>query len=275
MRLEGKAAIVTGGGGGLGEGICLCLAREGANVVVSDVDEKLAQAVTEKVKEAGRKSLAIRTDVRFADQCQALVDATLKELGDVDILVCSAGVSGFAHREFEMEDGNLIENLTVEDWDFVLDVNLKGVFLCNRAVAPHFRKQGSGKIVNISSVGGRRGDPFLTAYSVSKAAVIALTQAVALQMAPHHVNVNAVCPGIIYTPMWEHGAKLLAKAHPLFKGSEIDGKDALDMMVKLRIPFGHMQTAEDIGNSVVFLASEEAREITGQALNVCGGMVSS
>jgi NAD(P)-dependent dehydrogenase (short-subunit alcohol dehydrogenase family) len=269
MKLKGKIAIVTGGGGGLGEGICLCLAQQGADVVVSDVNKQLADAAATKVREKGPRTLAVQTDVSREDDVQQLVDQTLKEMGDLDILVCCAGVSGYANREAA---SLLIEDLPVDLWEETFDVNMKGVFLCNRAVAPIFRRKNQGRIVNISSIAGREGQNFLPAYAASKAAVISFTQSMALQMAPHHVNVNAVCPGIIYTPIWERGAQVLTKVHPLFAGSEVSPKDALDMVVQTSIPFKTYQTPEDIGNAVVFLVSEESKEITGQALNVCGGM---
>ena len=272
MRLKDKVAIVTGGGGGLGEGIALCMAKEGADVVVSDVKPDLAEKVAAEVKKVGRKSLAVQTDVRNLSQVEELVAKTIGELGAIDIFVCSHGVSGMTHREHDPDEPITLEGITEEDWDLTLDVNLKGVFLCNRAVTPHFKEKGGGKIINVSSVGGRKGNPSLFAYSISKAAVIALTQALAQQLADYNVNVNTICPGIIYTPMWQEGAKLLAKMDPRFKDLDISPKDALDFMVQMAIPFKRMQTAEDIGNAAVFLASDEAKEITGQALNVCGGM---
>jgi NAD(P)-dependent dehydrogenase (short-subunit alcohol dehydrogenase family) len=193
-------------------------------------------------------------------------------MGRIDILVCCAGVFGATHRKPDSDEPFLVENVLVGDWDFIFDTNVKGVFLCNRAVAPVFRKQNSGRIVNISSVAGRKGNDMLLAYSTSKAAVIAFSQGMALQMAPHHVNVNTVCPGIIYTPMWQEGSKLLVEYHPLFKGTGLKPKDALDAVVETQIPFKTYQTPEDIGKAVVFLVSDDAKEITGQALNVCGGM---
>jgi NAD(P)-dependent dehydrogenase (short-subunit alcohol dehydrogenase family) len=268
MRLKDKVAIVTGGGGGLGEGICLCLAREGAHVVVGDSNMESAQHVAAKVKEAGRNALAIQCDVRMANQCQKLVETALSEMGHIDILVCGAGVGGFVHRP-DSEDPPILENISEEDWDLTIDVNLKGVFLCNRAVVPHFRKQRGGKIVNISSVGGRKGIDWIAHYSASKAGVIVFTQAVALQLAPLGVNVNTVCPGVIRTPMWDTGASVLSQSYPPFKGMSTD--DVFQAVVQNMIPTGRPQTPEDIGNAVVFLCSEEAREITGQAINVDGG----
>jgi len=272
MRLKDKVAIVTGGGGGLGEGIALCFAKEGANVVVSDVDMDLAGKVAEKVKEQGRKALTMQTDVRNLEQVEELVQKTIDEMGTVDILACSHGVSGMTHREHDPDEPITLEGITEEDWDLTLDVNLKGVFLCNRAITPLFKEKNGGKIINVSSVGGRKGSPQLFAYSISKAAVIALSQALALQLAPYSVNVNTICPGIIYTPMWEKGAKLLAKMDPRFKDLDMAPKDTLDFVVQMSIPFKRYQTAEDIGNTAVFLASDDAKEITGQAINVCGGM---
>lgn len=268
MRLKGKIAVVTGGGGGLGEGICLCLAEEGADVVVSDIDPQLADAVAAKVREKGSRSLAVKTDVSREEDVKILVDQTVKEMGDLDILVCCAGISGFATREATGLD---IEGLSTEQWDETFAVNMRGVFLCNRTVAPIFRRKNQGRIVNIASIAGRKGSDLLVAYAASKAAVINFTQSMALQMAPHHVNVNAVCPGIIYTPMWERGAQMLAKVHPMFAGTGVNPREALDMVVQTRIPFKTYQTPEDIGKAVVFLSSDEAKEITGQALNVCGG----
>jgi NAD(P)-dependent dehydrogenase (short-subunit alcohol dehydrogenase family) len=272
MKLKDRIAIVTGGAGGLGEGICLCLAREGAWVAVSDLNPEAAERVAAKARDLGVKTVAVKTDVSREEDVETLFATTAKKLGELDILVCCAGVSGHEGIEPGSEGYLNIENFTVDQWDRTFAVNMRGVFLCNRSAAAVFRRRESGKIVNISSVAGRKGLDFLPAYAASKAGVISFTQSMALQLAPQHVNVNAVCPGIIYTPMWEMGSNIVAKAHPLFAGTGIDPKEALDMMVQTMIPFRTYQTAEDVGNAVVFLASDEAREITGQALNVCGGM---
>lgn len=270
MRLKDKVAVVTGGGGGLGEGIALCLAKEGADVLVSDIKMDIAEAVAEKVRSLGRKSQAIQTDVRKTSECRTLIDTALAEMQRLDILVCSAGVMGYENR------GNSTEPLTVEnieekDWDHTIDVNLKGVFLCNQAVIPHFKEQKQGKIVNISSVAGRYGGgAFLAPYSASKAGVISWSQSMAIYLAPYGVNVNTVCPGIIWTPMWAEGVRVLQSSNPDYK--DLDPKAIFDNIVDRSIPLKRVQSPEDIGNAVVFLVSEEAREITGQALNVCGGM---
>ena len=268
MRLEDRVAIVTGGGGGLGEGICLCLAREGAHVVVSDLDQGLADKVAGKLKETGHKAFAVQTDVSVPEQCESLIEESLNKMGSINILVCGAGVGGFVYRG-ETDEPPILENISEREWDLTIDVNLKGVFLCNRAVAPRFKRQKSGKIINISSIGGRKGIDWIPHYCASKAGVIVLTQAVALQLAPYNVNVNTICPGVIRTPMWDRGAEVLSQSYPPFKGMSPD--DVFNAVVQNMIPMRRPQTAEDIGNAVVFLASEMAKEITGQAINVDGG----
>ncbi len=270
MRLKDKVAIVTGGGGGIGEGICLCLSREGARVVVSDIDQKLADKVAKKITEGGGRALAVKTDVRMAEECNSLVDVTLQEMDQIDILVCCAGVNGL---DVEIDSPGMIENISEENWKLVVDVNLGGVFYCNRAIAPYFKKQRKGKIINISSIAGRNGIDWIPHYSATKAGVIVLTQAVALQLAPFNVTVNTVCPGVIWTPLWVSGGKAISNTYPEFKGME--PQEIFDAMVERIIPLKRPQTAEDMGNAVVFLASKEADQITGQALNVDGGAVFS
>jgi NAD(P)-dependent dehydrogenase (short-subunit alcohol dehydrogenase family) len=268
MRLKEEVAIVTGGGGGLGEGICLCLAREGTHVVVSDVKLDLAEKVAAKVRETGRKALALQTDVRIEKECQYLIEKSLKEMGRIDILVCGSGVNGFAYWG-DSEKPLILENVSEEDWDLTIDVNLKGVFLCNKAIAPYFKQQKKGKIINVSSVAGRKAVDFMPHYSASKAGVIVFTQAVASQLAPYNINVNTICPGFIWTPLWEPWGRLLSKNIPALKG--MSPKEVFNALVPNRALLRRPQTPEDIGNAVVFLASEEAKEITGQAINIDGG----
>jgi NAD(P)-dependent dehydrogenase (short-subunit alcohol dehydrogenase family) len=179
-------------------------------------------------------------------------------------------VGGFVHRGQSTEDLG-IENISEADWDLTIDVNLKGVFLCNRAVAPYFKKKKYGKIINISSLAGRKGIAWIPHYSASKAGVIVLTQAVSLQLAPYNINVNTVCPGVIKTAMWDKGAQILVESDPTYKGMTRD--EVFASVVEDMIPMKKPQTAEGIGNLVALLASEDANEITGQAINVDGGAI--
>jgi len=272
MQLQHKVAVVTGGAGTIGEGICLSLARAGADVVVSDIHEQPTARVAAAVKEMGRRSLAVSTDVRSAGQCRSLIDQTLQAMGSLDILVCAAGVSGLDLSSRERMPA-IIENISEEEWNLTIDVNLKGVFFCNQAVTPHFRMENKGKIINIASIGGRQGVPFIPHYSASKAGVIVFSQAMALQLAPHNINVNTICPGVIWTPMWEKGAQALADTYPHFKN--MAPGDVFAAMVENMIPLKRPQTAEDIGKLAVFLASPDADQITGQAINVDGGAILS
>ncbi|MGR8920505.1 MAG: SDR family NAD(P)-dependent oxidoreductase, partial [Gammaproteobacteria bacterium] len=251
-RLADRVAVVTGGGGGLGAGIARCLAAEGARIVVSDVDPALAERVAGELEADGKQAVAVTTDVREAEQCDALLGETLARYGRVDVLVCNAGVDGLPRGDDPPPP--LIEHCTEEEWDSVMDVNLKGVFLTCRSFIPYLKDQRAGRIINISSVAGRQGVEFLAPYAATKAAVISLTQSIALQLAPYHVNVNAVCPGIIWTPMWERLAGYLARSNPALAGKE--PSEVFDGVVSQMIPFATPQTAADIGNSVVFLASD-------------------
>lgn len=268
MDLSDRVAIVTGGGGGIGEGISLCLARAGANVVVSDVKQELAREVAAKVEQAGKRSLAVVTDVRSEAECQSLIETTLDKLGRLDILVCSAGTAG-THLLTESENAMDIENIPVEAWDLTIDVNLKGVFLCNRAAAPHFKQQQSGRIINISSDAGRRGPVMLPVYGASKAGVINLTQSIAQQLAPYGVTANSICPGLIWTPLWAEGVDLMIRSRPEL--ANVPPGDLFNLLVQNQIPLKRAQTPEDVGDLVAFLASDRASEITGQAINVDGG----
>lgn len=267
-RLENKVAVVTGAGGGLGRGICCSLAEAGASVVVSDLDLATAEAVAGELMADGYQAFALQTDVTKRSECEQLYAATIEKYGTVDILVCNAGVDGLPTGG--SPSAPLIENVSDDEWDDVMNVNLKGVFLTCRAFIPHFKQQAAGRIVNISSVAGRQGMEILAPYAASKAAVISLTQSLALQLAPFHVNANSICPGIIWTPMWNRLATFLAGTTT---GDVQPGVEELfDGVVKQMIPFGNPQEAKDIGDAVVFLSAPESKEITGQALNVCGGI---
>jgi len=266
MILKDKVAVITGGGGGIGEGICLSMARAGAHVVVSDKQKEMAEKVAVKVRKEGQKAIVLQVDVRKAEECQRLIDETLSEMGRLDILVCAAGVLSLNENIY----GPItLESISIDDWNLTIDVNLKGVFLCNRAVMPHFKEQKQGKIINVSSIAGRSGSDSMPHYSASKAGVIVLTQAVALQLARYNVNVNTICPGFIWTSMWESTANILSHCYREFRNMSTNEifKVLVNRMIMMRRP----QYSEDIGKTAVFLASDEAKEITGQVINVDGG----
>lgn len=246
MRLEGKRALVTGGNRGIGRAIALRLADEGADVAVcASRSVESAEVVADEIREKGRQALGLAADVSVADQVDALVKATLDGLGGVDILVNNAGIN---------RDG-LLARMKEADWDAVLDVNLKGAFLCTKAVARPMMKARAGRIVNLSSVVGLMGNAGQANYAASKAGLLGLTKSTAKELAGRGITVNAVCPGFIPTEMTE--------AMP------DQAKEALLGM----IPAGRPGSTDDVAAAVAFLASDDAAYITGQAIVVDGGMV--
>jgi NAD(P)-dependent dehydrogenase (short-subunit alcohol dehydrogenase family) len=248
--LEERVALVTGAGSGIGRGIASVLARQGATLVLTDLDEARASAVAGELG-----ATALRHDVTSWASCRAVVDHTLKSHGQIDILVNNAGVS----RSVPFHE------LDEAEWDRVLGVNLKGVFLTTRAVVPHMMERRRGSIISISSMVGKEAIPLFVHYSASKFAVIGLTQGLAKEMAPYGVRVNAVCPGVVRTPLWEPLLEQLSATKGITRDQAwqefVDG-----------IPLGRPQEPEDIGEAVAFLASERARNMTGQGINVTGGM---
>jgi meso-butanediol dehydrogenase / (S,S)-butanediol dehydrogenase / diacetyl reductase len=238
--LDGRVAVVTGGARGIGRGIVDALAARGAEVVAADLDP---------VEEA------VRVDVTDEASVRELVRDVIDRHGQLDILVNNAGVS----RSVPFVD------IDEAEWDRVFNVNVKGVYLACRAVVPHMMERRYGKIVNISSMVGKEAIPLFVHYSASKFAVIGLTQGLAKEMAPYDVNVNAVCPGVVKTPLWEPLLDQLSAT----KGISRD--EAFDEFVS-GIPLGRPQEPEDIGEVVAFLASDRARNMTGQGVNVTGGM---
>jgi 3-oxoacyl-[acyl-carrier protein] reductase len=246
MSMEGRVAVVTGGRRGIGLAIVEMLTRRGAEVVMGDrtIDEstKVAEVVAEDCQ---CRVKAVQVDVSNPDSVNALIDATIKEFGRIDILVNNAGVT----RD------TLIMRMSEDDWDFVVDINLKGVWNCCKAVVRPMMKQRYGRIVNISSVSGLAGQAGQTNYSASKAGVIGLTKALAREVASRNITVNAVAPGFVPT--------VLTQDLPA---------ELKDGMMKL-IPLGRWGKPEEIASAVAFLASDEANYITGQVLSVDGGMM--
>lgn len=256
MRVKDKVAIVTGGGSGLGKAIATRLAGEGASIVVADVNESAMNATVQGLTAAGHNAVGIKTDVSKREQVQALMNTVIDKFGRIDILINNAGVT--RHRPFlEMNDA---------DWDLVLAVDLKGVFYGVQAAAPHMIRQRDGKILNISSISGTGasshhagGSPAGNAsYASAKAGVIQLTKTLARELGPYGVNVNAVAPGFVVTPMTG------ASRSPKEVEEHIAARTEMAVLKRTGKP-------EDIANAVLFLVSEEASFISGQTLCVDGG----
>lgn len=262
MRLEGKVIIVTGSGSGIGRGIALCMAKEGANIVVADINMKSAQLVAEEIKTFGQKAIAVRTDVTSSQDVEAMLSQTLS-FGGVDVLVNNAGIAG--------KTGLPFTNNTEEDWDRVLKTNLISVFITSKAIAPHFISQKSGRIINIASIAGPMGGSMSPPYSVSKMGVITLSKAMARDLAPYGITVNVICPGLVWTPHWEELAGYLTNNNLAYEGLTL--RQAFDKRLSEIVPLKREQTPEDVGAAAVFLASQEARNITGHTLCVDGGVL--
>lgn len=262
MRLQDKVAIVTGGGGGMGRGISHCLSREGADVVVADLNLAGAQATVEVVEKNGRKGRGIVADVASETACQALVAEALETFGQIDIIVNNAGHFG----------GKLalpFTNMDEAEWDDNYAVNVKGPFFLCKAAADHMIERQYGKIVNISSIAAKRDPNFVPAYVATKNAILSLTRVLAKDLGPHNINVNAVCPGFVWTPFWHELAPLLAGQDEALR--ELEPREVFEKFVQGSVPLQREQDPEDIGNLVAFLSSEEARNITGQTIHCDGG----
>jgi 3-oxoacyl-[acyl-carrier protein] reductase len=244
LGLEGKSAIVTGGSMGIGTAIALVLAREGCNVAINyRRHDTEANAVVQEIEKMGRTGLAIKADVSSFNDAQNMVDTVVKEFGGLDIMVCNAGINW---------DG-VIWKMTEQQWDTVINVNLKGYFNYNRAAAQVFKDQKSGKIVNISSINGMRGKFAQTNYSASKGGEIAMSKALAKELGKFNVNVNVVAPGMVMTEM--------ARNIP---------PEFLDKAVEETV-LGRIATPEDCAEVVAFFCSDRSRHITGEIIKVDGG----
>ena len=257
MKFEGKVAIVTGAAGSMGYSHCLAFAREGADIAAADIcQEEELNKVVDVVKSLGRRGIGIKCDVSRSDEVKAMVDKVLAEMGKIDVLVNNAGVLT-VHSVVDVEE---------DEWDRVLSVNLKGVFLCCKYVLPHMIKQRSGKIINIASVWGRQGAPFCSPYTASKFGVVGFTESLAREVASFNINANAVGPGPVNT-------ELLREMVPVYAAYlGIPAETCYEKWLKAGL-FGREITAEDVSNTVVWLASEDARNLTGQHILVDGGHV--
>lgn len=246
MLLEGKVALVTGASRGIGKAIALLLAENGADIAVNFAGSTAAaEAVAAEIEKMGRKAILVQGDVSQTEVCAEMVDKVVKELGHIDILVNNAGIT----RD------TLLLRMKEEDWDAVLNTNLKGVFNCTKAAVKYMAKQRSGSIVNISSVVALMGNAGQANYAAAKAGILGFTRSVAKEMAAHGIRVNAVTPGFIKTDMTSVLSEKVVAA------------------MEASIPLARLGEPEDIAKAVLFLVSDNAAYITGQTLHVDGGMV--
>jgi len=261
MRLAEKVAMVTGGGAGIGRAIALAMAREGADVLVADIHLGAAEGTAKEVRDLGRRAAALPVDVSREAQVQQAIADGIRQFSRIDILVNNAGVTPRLGLPFTRQEE--------ADWDRVFDVNVKSVFFTCKAIAPHFMERRSGKIVNIASIAGPLSSQTMPSYSVAKMGVITFTKIVAKELAAYNVNANAICPGLLYTDMWKGIGEVIRETNPAYR--DLTPRQVFERRVQEWIPLRREQTPEDIGHAAVFLASEEARNITGQALMVDGG----
>jgi len=249
-RVEGKVAIVTGGALGIGEASCILLAKEGARVAVTDILEKEGQKVTQEIKKAGGVAEFWHLDVSNEKEVKKVFGDIDNKFGKIDVLVNNAGIAGVSRNTHE---------ITEEEWDQVMAVNVKGVFFCTKHVIPYMRKAGSGSIINLSSIYGIVSSPDVPPYHASKGAVRIMTKTDAVVYAKDKIRVNSVHPGFIWTPMVEGYLKS--------QGNVEEGRKMLDSLH----PIGHVGEADDIAYGIVYLASDESKFITGSELVIDGG----
>ncbi len=256
MELNGQIAIVTGGGRGIGRAIALALAREGADIVIAELDQAGAKRTAEEVGALGRRSLATATDVTSRADLRAMVDRAKAEFGRIDILINNAGI----YRAAATLD------VTEDHWDAIMNINAKAVFFATQAVLPTMMAQKSGAIVSLASMAGKIGSKTNLPYNASKAAVVSMTKSLALAHAGDGIRVNCVCPGFVETDMWtvvsRDQGKLLGMTPEEFTRQRAAS-----------VPLGRMEKPEDVAHVVAFLAGPRSGYMTGQALSVDGGLV--
>ncbi len=249
-RLEGKVAIVTGGALGIGEATCRVFANEGAKVIITDILDNEGKMLEEEIRSSGGEAEYFHIDTSNENEVKTVLDSVFEKYGALNVLVNNAGISGVSKPTHEV---------TSDEWDKVMNINVKGVFFCTKYAIPYLKQSGSGSIINLSSIYGLVGAPDAPPYHASKGAVRLMTKTDALFYAPDNIRVNSVHPGFIWTPMVE-----------AFSNSAEDPKAAREYLISLH-PLGRLGKAEEVANCILFLASEDSSFMTGSELVVDGG----
>ena len=271
--LSGKNALVTGGGQGIGRGIALKLAAQGADVAIADINDDGAAGVAGEIRALGRNSFSVHIDVTDNDSVSLAIERVIVGFGHLDILINNAGIG-----RVEGKAGGGLDEDWEENWNTVMDINVQGVMRCTKAVVGHFMERKYGKIINTASGAGRgpiwwgppSGAPgYANAYGPSKAAVINYTQYCASTLGPHNINVNAICPGRVWTKFHDVAISERMRNDPAL--AKADPVDVFNEDVSNLIPLARSQTPEEIGILVAFLVSDDASSITGQSIHIDGG----
>jgi 3-hydroxybutyrate dehydrogenase len=255
MKLKDKISIVTGASSGIGLAISEALAKEGANVVIADIDVEGGNKAAKAILKIGRESLFVRTDVSKRKECKRLIDKTVKKFGRIDILVNNAGLQHVSPVTEFQED----------KWDLLISVMLTGTFLCTKYALPYMIKQKGGRIINISSVNGLLGMKFKSAYVSAKHGVIGFTKVLALEMAEHNITANAICPTFVRTPLVDKQIDDQARAHG------IPRDEVIEKVILAEAPMKRLLEPEEVADLAVYLASDSARSITGASITIDEG----
>jgi NAD(P)-dependent dehydrogenase (short-subunit alcohol dehydrogenase family) len=259
---KGKKTFVTGAAMGIGQEVALRLASEGSDLALVDINLEGLAETARQAAALGVEVVTIKTDVASSVSVKAAVDRALAKFGHIDFLVNVAGV-GILNEFMDVPES---------DWDRTIDINVKGTFLTCQMLGKHMMERRQGRIVNMASIAGKTGGETAIPYCASKGAVVVLTQSVSRALAPYGINVNAVCPGLVWTPMWRVTATWTGEHSPAFRDQGLTPEQVYEASVKAGTPLGLPTTKADIAAAVAFLLSDEAKIITGQSINVDGGI---